>query len=325
MELIRLIIKNDPQHLIEIYDLNWIINHKKEKDRIIKTITFFQAIEIYYKKNNIKIKEIIIETRIRYIHHYFINLIKQSDTNIIDKFNNVIHKKIQLNLPFQAQILIPYRANNENIFRKEQMTRFLLHMKKYMFIVNPNVNYKFIILEQDNDNLFNRGLLLNIGYLECEKKTSKYIKYYIHHNVDLFPKINCKIKLDYSYTPIGEIRDIYGYIGGLGGICILNKHDFKLINGFPNNCVKWGQEDVIIKQRCERNNIIINRKTYNKEITEEIHERDSSFHKLNIFNTKNDNINWKNNGLSTCNYSVKINLNSEFNYENIVHYVINFN
>ena len=100
--------------------------------------------------------------------------------------------------------------------------------------------------------------------------------------------------------------------------------DFKLINGFPNNCIKWGHEDVIIKQRCERNNIIINRKFHNKGIIEEKHVRDSSFHKLNILNTENDNVNWEKNGLNTCKYSIKINLDSEFNNENIIHYLIDF-
>jgi hypothetical protein len=333
MEDIKLIVKENCEFNsieIEIYDFNWSKQFKNENDRINKIIPFFEAIEYYYKKPNLKIREIVIKTQLRNIHYHLLSLLKESNFNL-DQC-----------LPFEAQILIPYRANDVNAFRKDQMTRFLTHM----FKIHPKVNYKLIILEQNNNLLFNRGLLLNIGFLECEKTVSHYIKYYIHHNVDLFPQI--EFGLDYSYTPIGQVKDLFGYKGGLGGICIFNRHDFKNVNGFPNNCIVWGSEDVILKQRCERNNIeIIRTKFYNKRITEETHSRDSSFNEINMKKNKNDNINWIKNGLSTlqsfdssrqgtlqsfdslrqdtCKYSRKINVDSKFNSENIIHYLLDFN
>ena len=142
----------------------------------------------------------------------------------------------------------------------------------------------------------------------------------------MFPDIN--YVLDYSY-PGPDIKDHFGFEEGLGGICVLNRNSFKLINGFPNNCLGWSTEDEIIKQRCDRFNIKINRdENYNKRIKEENHERDSSFQKLNQINTSDDNINWKRNGLSSLLYKCEIKQDSEFNIENnnvnLVHYLVDF-
>lgn len=331
MEDIKLIVKENYEFNsieIEIYDFNWSQQVKNENDRINKTIPFFEAIEYYYKKPNLKIREIVIETtQLRDIHHHLLSLLQaslQSNSKLDELF-----RRGGAEPPFEAQILIPYRANGENAFRKDQMTRFLQHMKDYMSEIHPTINYKLIILEQNNNLLFNRGLLLNIGFLECEKTVSHFIKYYIHHNVDLFPEKGVEGEpLDYSYTPMGQVRDLFGYKGGLGGICIFNRHDFKNVNGFPNNCLKWGNEDNILKQRCERNNIdIIRDKFYNKGIREETHKRDSSFNEINMKKNKDDNINWIKNGLNTCKYTRKIDVDSEFTCDAtqfVIHYLIDF-
>jgi hypothetical protein len=185
-------------------------------------------------------------------------------------------KSSHSNDSFELQLTIPYRARGDNVFRKEQLKDFCKFMKT--FLTNKNINYRIIILEQDNDLPFNRGILLNAGFLECEKETGSKIKYYCHHNIDLLPG---EI-IDYSYTPINEIRDIFGYHDGLGGICIINSHDFKKINGFPNNMFGWGSEDVCIKQRVSEFNINIDRTIYNTGVKEIRHQTDSSYNNINI-------------------------------------------
>ena len=93
-------------------------------------------------------------------------------------------------------ILIPYRN------RKEHLDYFIRNtlpsLKKYL---NP---LKIIIIEQNNDRLFNRGKLLNAGFLECFQKVDIFT-----HDVDLNPydktiqevytKIQNKMKLRYLY------------------------------------------------------------------------------------------------------------------------------
>ena len=213
------------------------------------------------------------------------------------------------------------------------MYRFIEHMEKYMLVIHPSVKYKIVIIEQDNEHPFNRGLLLNAGFLERERDISHYIKYYIHHNCDLFPDIDFRYNkdkvLDYTYTPINEVRDIFGYSGGIGGIAIFNRHTFSLIKGFPNDYYVWGHEDCTLYKRCEYHNIDIKRKIYNKGILEETHIRDSSFNSINQRKGQYDNP--ESNGIDTCKYRYKINTESEymidnegFKRDNIVHYLIDF-
>lgn len=215
-----------------------------------------------------------------------------------------------------AQILVPYRA------REEQLKRFINHMTKYMAQVHSNINYKIIIIEQDNEYPFNRGILLNIGFLEREKEDNN--NYYIHHNCDLFPEIDFTPKLDYSSTSENKLRDIYGYGGGIGGIAIFNKKTFLKVNGFPNDYFNWGAEDTALFNRCVKNGIEILRQVYNKGINEENHTRDSSLHSINQEKCNRDNP--ESNGLTTCKYTCKINTDSQFGKDenNVIHYLIDF-
>ena len=78
-------------------------------------------------------------------------------------------------------ILISYRARGIQHIRREQLTITLNNFKSY-FEIN-NMKYKVIISEQNNDNKFNRGFLLNAAFLEAEKNFN-FSKQYFHMNVD---------------------------------------------------------------------------------------------------------------------------------------------
>jgi hypothetical protein len=129
--------------------------------------------------------------------------------------------------------------------------------------------------------------------------------------------------LDYSFTPINEVRDIFGYSFGIGGIAIFNRLTFKKVKGFPNNYFNWGAEDTNLYRRCEKNSIQIKRPLYNIGIHEEPHDRDSAFNSINKRKGENDDPNL--NGLDTCEYMSYINTESEFNYPNVIHYLVDFN
>ena len=271
-------------------------------------MSLMDVIENYTKNTKVCIKDIIIEKED----------LTSTEQNLID----ILKGDNEQNSIFEAQILIPYRARGNNSFRKAQLHKFLKHMNDYLTIVHPYLKYKLIIIEQDNDHMFNRGLLLNIGYLEREKIIDYKIKYYIHHNCDLFPKIDQRPPLDYSFTPINEVRDIFGYSSGIGGIAIFNRLTFKRICGFPNDYFNWGAEDTTLYKRCEKNSIHIKRPLYNVGIDEESHMRDSSYNSININKGENDNP--EINGLDTCQYTCQIHDYSDFKYPNVIHYLANF-
>lgn len=305
MENLKLTIKQN--FSVEIYNF----------DKKITTYSnLIECIECYYKNNEIKIQEIVYGDDI--ISETAKKLFSLLDPNIPDRY------KIEYdNFFFEAQICVPFRARGKNIFRKEQLERFVKHISFYMKTIHPTIRYRIIIVEQNNDRPFNRGFLLNIAFKECEKRPNGYIKYYIHHNCDLFPEIKSKKILDYSY-PGQSIRDIFGFFNGLGGICIINRNTFKLINGFPNNMITWGNEDSLIADRCKNNKIKISRPIYNECVIEENHLRDDIHHNLNILNGQDDNINWAKNGLNTLFYKCKINETTEFKNDNLIHYLADF-
>lgn len=309
MDDIRITINNNLS--VTIYDFN--------RESEIQS-TLIDTVEKYFKNKRIRIREIVVNK----------NDITQSQINLISLLKNddtIVNSPVALdnnnsNDLFEAQILIPYRARYPNTFREKQLHKFLEHINVYFSTIHPTLRYKLIIIEQNNDHMFNRGLLLNIGFLEREKDIDYRIKYYVHHNCDLFPNIEQNPPLDYSFTPVNEVRDIFGYSGGIGGIAIFNRKTFFEINGFPNDYFNWGAEDTTLHKRCERNSIDIKRTLYNVGITEESHSRDSSYNDIN--SRKGDRDNPTINGLTTCKYTCTVNEETNFKYDNIIHYLVDF-
>jgi beta-1,4-galactosyltransferase 1 len=139
-------------------------------------------------------------------------------------------------------ILVPYRdrLNHLLIFIRDLCPIF----KKYI----PNV--KIVIIEQTQDNkLFNRGKILNVGFLEYYKE----FDYVFTHDIDRLP---------YETTVINNYNnkdfDIKRFDGGngnsLGGICKFKCQIFKDINGFPNDIWGWGLEDEALYTRAKLKN-----------------------------------------------------------------------
>ena len=117
-------------------------------------------------------------------------------------------------------IIVPFRN------RYEQLDIFIERIAKHL--TENEIPYEIIIVEQDNAKLFNRGMLLNIGFKYAEKLKCKYV---VFHDIDMLP-----IDVDYSYsqTPLHmatnfsnqerEQFDTY-----FGGVTMFDNQDFKKI------------------------------------------------------------------------------------------------
>jgi beta-1,4-galactosyltransferase 1 len=113
-------------------------------------------------------------------------------------------------------------------------------------------NSKIVVVEQNEGKLFNRGMLLNIGFKEYENKTN----FFFTHDVDMNPKLDI-IENVYTNKNIDMYRIKKVHNECLGGI-IKVKHDIIFeINGFPNNIWGWGIEDRALYYRCYIKNINI--------------------------------------------------------------------
>jgi hypothetical protein len=139
-------------------------------------------------------------------------------------------------------ILIPYRNRKEHldIFIKDIIPLF----EKYL---QP---FKLVIIEQEEGKLFNRGLLLNIGFNEYKDLAT----YFYNHDVDIYPN---ELAISSFYTNHNykcEDRFVGIYTppcNTLGTIIKFHKKLFRKINGYPNNFWGWGVEDKALQNRVE--------------------------------------------------------------------------
>ena len=143
-------------------------------------------------------------------------------------------------------IIVPYRSRYDHLhIFKKVITSYLK---------SKNIDYELIIVEQDDAKLFNRGMLLNIGFKHAKKLKCNYV---VFHDVDMLP-----VDVDYSYSDIplhlatnfisdeGEkervIFDTY-----FGGVTLFPMKDFEEIDGYSNKYWGWGYEDDDLLFRCK--------------------------------------------------------------------------
>jgi hypothetical protein len=150
-------------------------------------------------------------------------------------------------------IVVPYRD------RYEHLVTFKNYITKYLN--SKDIQYELIIVEQDNAKLFNRGMLLNIGFNYAKKLKCDYV---VFHDVDMLP-----IDVDYSYSSIPlhiatdfvfendeSTREIFEQY--FGGVTLFPVEIFKQIDGYSNKYWGWGYEDTDLLYRCEKNHVNLN-------------------------------------------------------------------
>lgn len=224
---------------------------------------------------------------------------------------NQIEKKRLKNLKdfkkLSFAIIVPYRDNlNGSKVRYKQLQKFIKEIPKYLNKLGKKYKYKIIIVEQGNSKKFNRGVLLNVGFLISEHN----VDYFIFHDIDLFPDLD--MLNYYGCYPDKPIHLAYIWtkysVGGkyFGGVNSFNKEDFRKINGYPNDYWGWGGEDDELYDRVVNSNLtVINPKngTYN----EEEHEQPTKTEvnpfpnkmKLRLKHNK-----WRENGLNNVKYKI---------------------
>jgi hypothetical protein len=93
----------------------------------------------------------------------------------------------------RVAIIIPYKN------RQDQLDYFMFHMHR--FLQRQELHYQIFVVEQMNDQLFNKGILMNAGYLEIMnarkyQKNKRFLKLMdkqfdcvVFHDVDLIPEV----------------------------------------------------------------------------------------------------------------------------------------
>lgn len=149
------------------------------------------------------------------------------------------------------KILVPYRN------REKQLKTFTDALYQFLSLKIKH-DFKIYIVEQDDDNQFNKGCLFNVGFLETRGDSNDY---YCLHDIDILPKNS---NADYSKPPTNTICHPYGYLHCLGGKVLLNTDTFEKLNGFSTNYWGWGFEDTDFMLRAKQNNVKISRNNFSK-------------------------------------------------------------
>jgi hypothetical protein len=138
-------------------------------------------------------------------------------------------------------VIVPYRNRNEHL--EEFKPSIVAYLK------SQNIDFEIIVVDQDNAKLFNRGMLLNIGFKEAKRLKCDYV---VFHDVDMLP-----IDVDYSYSdvPIHLATDNIPFESYFGGMTLFPTDIFEKINGFSNLYWGWGFEDDDLRYRCIKNDI----------------------------------------------------------------------
>ncbi|KPI93675.1 Beta-1,4-galactosyltransferase 7 [Papilio xuthus] len=132
-------------------------------------------------------------------------------------------------------LIVPFRD------RFEELLEFVPHM--YAFLNKQQIPFHIFVIQQKDNNRFNRASLINVGFLYTKDKYD----YIAMHDVDLLP-LNDNLKYDYPVSgPLHisspQTHPKYHYDTFIGGILLIKKEHYELVNGMSNNYWGWGLED----------------------------------------------------------------------------------
>lgn len=161
-------------------------------------------------------------------------------------------------------VIVPYRN------RETHLKKFTSETEKYL--KSKKIDFEIIIIEQADDKPFNRGKLLNVGYIK-----SLGCDYIVFHDIDMLP-----IEVDYSYSEVPlhlathfeleyEKAKNLEFDDYFGGVTMMSNKNFENINGYSNLYWGWGFEDDDLLFRCTQKNIPLDKKVIGKKEVKKIY------------------------------------------------------
>lgn len=183
-------------------------------------------------------------------------------------------------------IIIPYRARKEHLSVSAPILSRIGHV---------------YVVEQMDHRLFNRGKLINAGFLEFKKE----FDYFAAHDVDMIPMAN-----EYAYHPspchIATEAEQFGYRlpypDYFGGVTLFPNEIFQKINGFYNTMWGWGGEDDLVRKKLIELNLPYGSRQckFRSLSHEQCIDREARMENVKQLKAP---IDWTN-GLSSCQYEV---------------------
>ena len=140
-------------------------------------------------------------------------------------------------------VVVPFRDRYEDLA--------VFGPKLNEFLSYQAIDYEIVVVNQLLNAQFNRGKLLNVGFLENESN----FDYFIFHDVDIYPLVSDKLKNatseeefgfqgipNYKYDPAPWSIVKPGQRSA-GTIFKISKEAYRKVNGHTNCLWGWGYED----------------------------------------------------------------------------------
>lgn len=148
----------------------------------------------------------------------------------------------------KVAIVIPYKNRLKNL------NYFLYHM--HPFLQRQELEYQIFVVEQVNNELFNKGILMNSAFFEIRKiynYTNPDMYFFpfdciIYHDVDLLPEddrilYSCpQAKPRHLSVAIDKFKYKIFYYRLIGGVLNFRVHHFVRVNGYSNQYWGWGKK-----------------------------------------------------------------------------------
>ncbi|XP_039276200.1 beta-1,4-N-acetylgalactosaminyltransferase bre-4-like [Nilaparvata lugens] len=148
-------------------------------------------------------------------------------------------------------IIIPYRD------RYEQLRTLLFHL--HPLLQRQQLNYRIFLVEQFGNDTFNKGVLMNAGFLTALKYTPSpgvLFHCFIFHDVDMIPEddrnmYSCPQQPRHMSVAVNELDYKLPYRQLVGGVFAIRTEHFFKVNGYSNLYWGWGGEDDDMGYRVE--------------------------------------------------------------------------
>ncbi|XP_055346163.1 beta-1,4-N-acetylgalactosaminyltransferase bre-4-like isoform X2 [Paramacrobiotus metropolitanus] len=151
-------------------------------------------------------------------------------------------------------VIIPFRD------RAEHLKIFLVNY--HPIFQRQQLDYTVFVVEQNGTTTFNKGVLLNAGFLEAQK-AGRYTCF-IFHDVDLLPEqdnnmYHCSAQPRHLSVAVDKFNYTLPYKQLIGGASAFTVEQYTKVNGYSNSYWGWGGEDDDLMKRVELSDYEINR------------------------------------------------------------------
>ncbi|BES87522.1 Galactosyl_T_2 [Nesidiocoris tenuis] len=147
-------------------------------------------------------------------------------------------------------LVIPYRG------RINQLTLLLEYLPTVL--KRQQINYSIFVVEQEGNDSFNKGIIMNAGFLTALQTPAHGVTYHclIFHDVDLLPEddrnmYTCPPRPRHLSVAVDEFAYELPYHELAGGVFAIRTEHFLKVNGYSNLYWGWGAEDDDMGLRVE--------------------------------------------------------------------------